>query len=104
MNVLVKYLPHGLPDRPVMFVRRGDRCGYAWGYKKREAGAVPATDLREEEKGVTWHANFYDALVAWAVDRNKRNGGAIERGRPNPNARRPVRQPRPVRSGAGQAV
>jgi len=72
---LVKHLRHGNNPCPVTFVRHNGKCGYAWGFLKRELLSIPTSDFVAAEKGVTWHPDFFTAMVAWSNHRSQKRGG-----------------------------
>lgn len=99
---LIKHLRHGNGFEPVTFVRHKERCAYAWGYPKKEFRSIPLADFAASERGVTWHPNFYSAMVAWSEHQRTRKtrettvgGGDCAK---RPPIRRQVRKHRNVQS------
>lgn len=99
--LIIKHFPSGNgAHRPVTFVRNGDKCGYAWGFKKSEYQAIPTEDSVQAERGVTWHPDFYTALIAWAKHRENLEtpAGGAQNARTGTPARRLVRKQRDLQS------
>ncbi len=97
---LIKHLRNGNGDKSVTFVRHQDRCGYAWGFAKSEYRTIPTEDSVAAERGVTWHPNFYSAMVAWSEHRTntKTSVGGGHGAKERPPVRRLVRKQRKMRS------
>lgn len=95
---VIKHLRNGNGSRPVSFVRHQGRCGYAWGFCSKKLQDIPTDDLVTDERGVTWHPDFYTAMVAWAKHRAQLLGGGASEACKRSPVRRPVRKQRNLRS------